>query len=140
MKVIVVGIGNDLRGDDAIGPEFVRRIKGVDKLVSNFPDLSIAEKIKDYDIVFFVDASIDVDKFELVQINIPKLSTFSHNLSIENIFHISKLMYNKSLRGYILKIGGYNFGYTHGLSKCAEENVELATRFFYDFLKSNLNR
>ncbi|MCS6955032.1 MAG: homospermidine synthase, partial [Candidatus Calescibacterium sp.] len=60
MKVIVVGIGNDLRGDDGIGPEFIRRIKGVDKLVSNFPDLSIAEKIKDYDIVFFVDASIDV--------------------------------------------------------------------------------
>ncbi|MCX7758962.1 MAG: hydrogenase maturation protease [bacterium] len=140
MKVIVVGIGNDLRGDDGIGPEFIRRIKGVDKLVSNFPDLSIAEKIKDYDIVFFVDASIDVDKFEILQINTPKLSTLSHDLSIENIFHISKSMYNNSLRGYILKIRGYNFGYTHEISKYAEENIGLAVEFFYNFLKSNLNR
>lgn len=144
MKIVVVGIGNELRGDDGAGPEFVRTLKSVRTLkennihdiISHFPDLSLAELIKDYDVVIFADVSVDSNKVEIEEINQAKTYSLSHHFSIENIFWFCKKVYNHNLKGYILKIPGYDFGYKKAISEEAKRNIEQAIEIFELFIKN----
>lgn len=138
MRIAVIGIGNDLRGDDGVGPEFVRTLKenNIHKIISHFPDLSLAELIKDYDLVIFVDVSINSNKVEIEEINQPKTYTLSHHFSIENVFWVCKKMYNHNLKGYILKIPGYDFGYKKTISQEAKKNMEQAIKILELFIQN----
>ena len=139
-KIVLVGIGNDLRGDDGIGVLFVKDFKSpkVDKVITNFLDLDIAEKIKNYEIVIFVDASVKEKYFCLREIQeSDNLSSLSHHLSIENVFHFTKKFYNPYIRGYVLEIGAVNFGFENSLSKIAKKNMVKAKNFLKTFIDNN---
>ncbi len=139
-KIVLVGIGNDLRGDDGIGVLFVKNFKSpkVDKIITNFLDLDIAEKIKNYEIVIFVDASVKEKYFCLREIQESgNLSSLSHHLSIENVFHFTKKFYNPYIRGYVLEIGAVNFGFENSLSKIAKKNMVKAKNFLRTFIDNN---
>ncbi len=60
MSVLVVGIGNRSRGDDAVGPEVAERVAalgvpGVEVVVNDEP-LTLVEHLTDHDEVVVVDA------------------------------------------------------------------------------------
>lgn len=143
IKVIVIGIGNDLRGDDGIGKEFIQNFnfEDVDKFYVPFLDIDIVEKVKEYDIVIFVDASVKEDSFKLSKIEKDKSkSVFSHYLSYKDVIALVNNFYNPNTCGYILEIGGQDFDYKNCLSNKAKDNVQKALKFLKRFLKDVLNK
>ncbi|MFN4220403.1 MAG: hydrogenase maturation protease [bacterium] len=136
-KIILIGVGNDLRGDDGIGKEFIQRfnLEGIDKFYVPFLDIDIAEKLKEYDVVIFVDASIKEDNFKLSKIEEDKtMFTFSHYPSYKDLITLVKQFYNPNVCGYILEIGGKDFDYKSHLSNKAKNNIQKAQKFLEKFL------
>jgi len=60
MRVLVLGLGNDLLGDDAVGLIVVRKLKGeisgVDFKESNAMGIKLIDDLLGYDIVFIIDS------------------------------------------------------------------------------------
>ncbi|MCS7213882.1 MAG: hydrogenase maturation protease [Candidatus Calescibacterium sp.] len=138
-KILLVGVGNELRKDDALGPEFVRRFdnKNLDKLCLDFPDIQIAEKIAQYDVVIFVDASTSADECVIYELSEKSVSgALSHGISCKDIFSFAKAMYNPKLVGFLIEIRGYDFDYGNQISQEAERNLKRA----YELLKDLLAR
>lgn len=136
-KILLIGIGNELRKDDALGPEFVRRFddQNLDKLCIDFPDIQIAEKIAQYDIVIFVDASTSADDCAIYELSEKSVSgALSHGISCKDIFSFTKTMYNPKLLGFLIEIRGYNFDYGCEISRDAERNLKRAQELLKDLL------
>ncbi len=106
-KILLVGIGNDLRGDDALGYYLIKNfdikifkkqfLKNknlvINKYITRYLDYDIAEKIIKYDIVIFADASINTKSVFVYKINLDKINTtnhLSHHLNIENVLLYAK--------------------------------------------------
>jgi len=97
-SVLIVGIGNEIRSDDAFGPELIKRISGKIKAqcldASTSPENYIGKIVKlKPDVILFVD-SVSMDEkpgvVKLISIDkIPQYGFSTHNMSpklmIDNI-------------------------------------------------------
>ncbi len=123
---LIIGYGNPLRGDDALGHYAVQRLSElVDnetvKLISCHqltPELA-AEASK-YDKVIFIDASIGekegvltVTRLDHTQLPKPAIS---HQLEPESVLAYSSTLYGKTPDAYLVTITAGSFGYMEGLS------------------------
>lgn len=135
-RVLLVGIGNELRNDDGLGPEFVKNFQrdGVEKLYVPFPDIDLAERIAHYDVVIFVDASLLAEKFEITEISEKSSRTFSHHISPADILLLARKLHNPRIRGYILHIRGYDFGFGSAISFQAMQNMKEAQEHLKRFI------
>lgn len=134
--ILLVGVGNELRADDGLGIKFVEDFKydQIEKIVINYPDFDLIDKIVKFDMVIFVDASLDVECFSFEKMeSVEKLSSFSHHISLKNIFSLAKY-YNSNLEGYILKIRGYDFSWKNELSPECIKNMNKAIEFLKNFI------
>ena len=137
-KVLIIGIGNCGRADDALGWAFIDRIK--ENLPGNFDceykyqlQVEDAELILHYDVVYFVDAHKEqLDKGFKCSEGYPKAThSFStHELDPSTVLHLTRDIYNKLPKSYILGISGLDFELKIGLSEQAKENLNNALDFF----------
>lgn len=98
-------------------------------------DFDIIERISNYDIVIFVDASVRVKDFELTRVcDMPKSNTFSHYPSYKNIIEFIKKNYNPDMDAYVLEIEGKNFDFYQEISEHAKKNVKKAQKFLKKFI------
>lgn len=149
-KILIYGIGNLARQDDALGILFVEKIKAwAEKYDYNFIDtdcnyqlnIEDAVQIVNYDTVIFVDASIDkrVKDFllESVDLSDAKLTFSTHSASPNFIVFLCKQMFNVLPVSYILHIKGYSFEFAEKISTEAEENLQKAVQFFTKWIEKN---
>jgi len=90
MYSVIVGVGNPLLGDDAVGLEVAKRLKGVveaDVKLAIAGGLELAEMIAEYDLAIIIDAfkgkgikEIDVDDYEE--------SVANHDISFPSAYRI----------------------------------------------------
>ena len=90
MYSVIVGVGNPLLGDDAVGLEVGKRLKGnvnADVKLAIAGGLELAEMIADYDLAIIIDAfkgkgikEIDVDDYEE--------SVANHDISFPSAYRI----------------------------------------------------
>ena len=90
MYSVVVGVGNPLLGDDAVGLEVAKRLKGnvnADVKLAIAGGLELAEMIAEYDLAIIIDAfkgkgikEIDVDDYEE--------SVANHDISFPSAYRI----------------------------------------------------
>ena len=90
MYSVVVGVGNPLLGDDAVGLEIAKRLKGIvnaDVKLAIAGGLELAEMIAEYDLAIIIDAfkgkgikEIDVDDYEE--------SVANHDISFPSAYRI----------------------------------------------------
>lgn len=125
-KICVIGIGNTLRKDDGIA-QFV-----CDKLKENFDgkieivvtqqlDIGWAEKIKNFNTVFFVDASVYDEFFFIKKIEGKELlQTTSHHLNVAALIEFTKKIYHTKTDYYLCGIKGYDFDFGFELSEDAK--------------------
>ena len=138
IKILIIGIGNCGRADDALGWAFIDEIK--DNVPDNYDceykyqlQVEDAELISRYDVVYFVDAHKEqFDKGYTWGEGYPIAShSFStHELDPGTVLYLSKNIYNKLPKSYILGISGVNFELKIGLSDKAKENLSQALEFF----------
>ena len=100
MGRIVVGFGNDLRGEDGFGIEVIEELRKYHlcdtKLISIFqltPELAL--ELKEFDEIIFVDAADSSSDHYALACNLETTqhNTLSHHISIETILGILHTLY-----------------------------------------------
>ena len=138
-KVLVIGYGNTLRGDDAAG------VHAAELIAKRHPEIicvrvhqlvpELAEQIAECDIVFFIDAQKDVTQLNarLVVPSVDADQPRTHYISPESLLALSKLLYQRiPAKAYIVGIPASQFEFSEELSAQTElamhECVELVDR------------
>ncbi|MFZ2655036.1 MAG: hydrogenase maturation protease [Victivallales bacterium] len=145
-QVLIYGIGNPSRQDDALGilfTELMREWVESKKLPNIFFDsnyqlniedaLSISEK----DIVIFVDASREaVEDFNFRRLKgSDKIAFSTHSMDPESVLSLCEDLFEKTPSTYLLTIKGYAWDLDAQLTCGARRNLDSAL----EFMKGNLN-
>lgn len=139
--VLVLGIGNPSRGDDALGPAFVDRLAaepadGVELLTDFQLQIEHAMDLVGRERVVFVDASLAQGVcFERVE---PRADAAAqtHALSPAAVLEVYRQILGPPPEAYVLGIGGESFELGDGLSATAQSNLERALQLFDESLSS----
>ncbi len=136
-RVLVYGYGNPGREDDGLGIEMAKMIQAwIDKhelgcmtTDSNYQlNIEDAEKISEWDIVVFIDASKDEDLHEFICKDVEpsdaKVEFTMHAVSPSYVLHLSEKLFNKSPETHVMAIKGYEWDFKEGLSDSAKLNLE----------------
>jgi hydrogenase maturation protease len=135
--LLVIGYGNELRGDDAAGP---RAAAAVDKLrlirvrvlLRHQLTPELAEELAAAQAVIFVDATLEPAPGVRVlplEANLTPPSqppAITHAASPSGLLALSRELYGRSPSGWIVSIPGQNFDFSELLSPLAETGVKLA--------------
>lgn len=141
-RVLIYGYGNPGREDDGLGNEMVNMIQNwivehkLDCMEtdSNYQlNIEDAEKISEWDIVVFVDASKEEDLHEFicktVEPSDAKVEFTMHAVSPSYVLHLSEKLFDKKPETYIMGIKGYCWDFKEGLSDSAKLNLEQAFQY-----------
>jgi hydrogenase maturation protease len=137
-SIIVIGLGNPLRGDDGIGWYAIDRLTNsmnnsnieFVKCRELLPEIS--EKISKAKYVLFIDAAVDTDNGEIVERqvdpaeNYPSLET--HQLDPAGILSFSKALYGRIPSAVMLTVSVESFEFHEGLSEKGHAGVELLVK------------
>lgn len=133
-NILVIGYGNPARCDDGIGEYVIERLslKKINVDVISLQELGpeLCEDISGYELVFFVDASINQSEDFIIKEIIPRYKTpvFSHHISPEMLLAITKELYGVCPKSYLVSIRGYNFDFGFSITKEAKRNSEKAIK------------
>lgn len=136
-KLLILGYGNPGRGDDAIGPLFVKHISRWKlKNMSCLSDMQLQiEHVTDlhaHDEAIVVDADMAcTEPFEFLPIaGFKDESCTSHALTPAGLLYVFQQAYHRDPpTAFLLRIRGYNFELGDVLSKKAASNLNAAVQF-----------
>jgi len=120
---LILGYGNSLRGDDAVGPQLATILGGiaVQQLV---PEL--AERLASEERVIFIDARTDLPPGEVQMMPVDGESASTHWCSPGWLLRLAKEVYGKSPEAILIGIGGESFDLGAPLSEAARQGMEKA--------------
>ena len=123
MRLLIIGYGNPLRGDDGAGPavaELVRQSRPeAEIIISHQMTPEMADAISRADLVVFVDAAAEGAAGEIRRVNVepaPNAPAFSHEATPGALLHMAAVLYGHAARGVLYSIAGANFELGEGLS------------------------
>ena len=144
-KILIVGLGDRLRGDDGLGCFVIRNLKkrnlpkNVD--IEDFGSgvFSLINKFKEYDKIIVVDAIKsggkpgEIYKLELNEIENKKITNL-HEVKIDKIILISQSL---GIKSKIIFIGcePKNLDYKIGLSKEVRDSIPYIINLIIDYIK-----
>jgi hydrogenase maturation protease len=138
-RVLVIGYGNTLRGDDAAG------VHAAELIAKRHPEITcvylhqlvpeLAEQIAEYDLIFFIDAQKNITKPN-ARLASPKSETDqprTHFISPESLLALSQQLYQRlPAEAYVVGIPASQFEFSESLSESTEqamhECVDLVSR------------
>jgi len=134
--VLVIGIGNPSRGDDALGPLCIEGLAALDLPGVDLPtafqlQVEYALDLRERRQVIFVDAAArGPEPYAFVPaIPAEDASYTSHELSPGAVLHAYRRLYGEPPEAWVLGIRGYGFGLGEGVSPQAASNLEAAEGF-----------
>lgn len=138
-KVLIYGYGNPGRQDDALANELVQLMEhwiGEQQLLnvdvdSNYQlNIEDAELISHYDLVYFVDASIEPDLDDVaiseVQPSDAKVEFTMHAVSPAYVVDLCQKIYHKKPEAYLVHIKGYAWDFMEAMTEEAHHNLQKA--------------
>ncbi len=140
--VLVFGFGNPSRGDDALGPEFVRRLearfpnelaRGELEVLTDYQlQVEHALDLRDRQRVYFVDAGAVGTAVELRPVEAAKDASFTtHLLSPQALLHTFEQVEQRAApRAWLLTIPGEDFELGAPMSASAARHLEEALALF----------
>jgi hydrogenase maturation protease len=129
MRVLIVGYGNPLRGDDGVGPEAARRLscKIHDPEAEILTELQLkpelAESMSRAEIAIFIDARTDAQPGEIrIEEVVPSgpEPAFTHEFAPPLLLKTAQVLYNRTPRTFLVSVGGENFELSEGLSEAVQ--------------------
>lgn len=141
-RALVIGYGNSSRRDDGVGHYMVEKIKcltggKVDTLALHQLGPELAETIKDYNLVIFVDAhsgeyteGLRVTPVEAVY----RPSAFTHFMSPGSLLALAKGLYQKEPRAFTVSVRGHNFDFGTELSEETRKYADSAVNRIIDMI------
>ena len=142
---MLYGYGNPGRKDDGLGPILVELVEKwiIEKEIKNISvdsnyqlNIEDAYTIRDYDIVIFIDASIEeIDDFIVTRVEpSEKVNYTMHSVSPSFVLDLCNKIYNYYPDTFLVHIKGYEFQLQEGLTNKARENLESALTFIKNLL------
>ena len=148
-RTLVAGFGNLFRRDDGLGPAVVNALRarlGRERLApldDGFDDLGhpvdtvvlhqlvpeLAETVKDYDLLVFVDAHVGNLPEDMREERISvayQAPLVSHQFRPSTVLALAQQMYGHAPDAVLLSLRGYDFDYGEGLSPEAQLLVDPA--------------
>lgn len=137
-KIVLVGFGNEFRRDDGLGIKLLYLIdEKIPKIKIQELSVDLIDEIKNFEIVIFIDASIEGENINFRKIEKEKKFSFlTHHMSPEELLIWAENINKKNYEFYLLSIKGYDFDFGEGLSDKANENLLKAKDFLQNFLTS----
>jgi len=140
-KLLLFGYGNPGRGDDALGPELVSRIKemrfaGVECQYDMQLQVEHVTDLHGCDRVLFIDADMScAEPYDYSGIGAAKDDSYtSHAMSPTALLYAFRQVYRKDApRAFLLRIRGYGFELGDPLSDKATDNLEAAKQHVVEF-------
>jgi hydrogenase maturation protease len=137
LKILIYGYGNPGRRDDGLGPACVhlisqwlgeQAIKNVNTDSNYQLNIEDAYSIRDYDMVIFIDASIEeLPGYELIRVTpSEEVSYTMHAMHPSFVLDLCRKLYGRSPEVLLMKIKGYDFQLEEGLSDKASANLRKA--------------
>lgn len=125
-RVLIIGYGNPLRGDDGVGLEAAKRLRAdvsddaVEILAVHQLTPELAEPVSDSALVIFIDASRDGEpgrwKSEEITPDAPSPGTASHHLTPASLLAYARTIFGGQPRAVVFSIAGESFDLTESLS------------------------
>jgi len=146
-NILIYGYGNPGREDDGLGIAFAEKleswanensIKNI-SFDSNYQlNIEDAEKVSQYDLVIFADASTeDIPDFCISLLDGTKNVSFTtHAASPGYVVYLCQDLFQKDPKAYLLHLKGYQWEFKEGLTTEAESNLEKALAFFIPILEN----
>ena len=143
-SLLVIGVGNPLRGDDGVGLVLVRRLQAhfgsrLSTLEMMAPDVAWAERIAACRELLVIDAAADAAAapFGLVDVAaasspLPAGGWVSHRFDWPAILTLARQVYGRAPRTRLLAVCGVDFGIRESLSAACRQNAEAAFAFLVD--------
>ncbi|MFM8914357.1 MAG: hydrogenase maturation protease [Flammeovirgaceae bacterium] len=136
-QLLVIGIGNDSRGDDGLGWRFLNHFEStradIEWIYRYQLQIEDAELISSYQHVVFVDATRERPSggfsFEPCRPE-GEVSFSSHRQSPGAVFQLAQELFQSDVSGHVLAIAGHQWDLGQGLSEAAQSNLKKATQFF----------
>lgn len=132
MSTILVGCGNTLRGDDAIGIRAVeaftasQKLNGVDTLTCHQYTPELAAELARYERVLFIDAQTPACKpanfpgkiclMDVEPVERPNRNGISHHLDVSDLLNLTKVLFGQAPRATLLTVEAANFNLSEHLS------------------------
>lgn len=127
MKILVIGYGNPVRGDDAVGLWVVERLSGhggIEAVVAWPFKPELIFKIAEADLVVFVDADARSGPVRWRKLKpSPKPAALSHVPPPEELLAWAKVV-GKAPEAWLVTIPGSDFSLGHGISPRTREAAE----------------
>lgn len=133
-NILVIGYGNDLRSDDAVGKIASKTIASwqlpnVDTLTLHQLTPELAEQIAQFDRVIFIDAypaseddSVRVEPLELTATN----TIVNHISNPRSLLTLVRDVYSRSPQAWLVTIPAVNFELGEEISLVAQRGIKLA--------------
>ncbi|MFA5082481.1 MAG: hydrogenase maturation protease [Hydrogenophilaceae bacterium] len=133
--ILIIGIGNPSRGDDALGPLMIERLEtlnlaGVELLTDFQLQVEYALDLQGRRRVIFVDAAVNgPEPFSFEPVGPEQDTSYSsHELSPAAVLHTCEKLYGPPPEARILAIRGYRFDLGAPPSPAALANLDAACR------------
>jgi hydrogenase maturation protease len=132
-STVVIGYGNTLRGDDAIGPWVAgalaaRHLPDVLALAVAQLTPELAEQLAQARTAFFIDAQVDafcaIEQTRLYAAETNSHGT--HQCSPRQLLELAQLLYGQAPEAWMLRVSGEDFGLRESLSPGGLRNAEQA--------------
>ena len=140
---MVIGIGNDLRGDDGIGPHVVNAVRprsDVETVTIHQLVPELAQRIHSARRALFVDASLDRECVSLGPIEPSEHRGLGHACTPAALLGWTKLAYARVPESWLLQIPGTSFRLGEPLSVFAKSHIPDAMERIEEWLNSGSRR
>ena len=132
---LVIGYGNELRGDDAVGPHVARRVADwrrpeVDGLIVQQLTPELAPALRDADVVIFVDACIEGTACEvcLRRLEAGPGGGMGHTSDPRWLLALTEAAFGRRPEAWMVTIPAADFGLGCRLSATARAGMSIALR------------
>lgn len=133
--ILIIGIGNESRGDDALAPLLLRQLQAeTSPQIELIEDYQLqVEHVTDLvgrDAVLFIDADVSCDApFHFSRIEAGHDQSYtSHAMTPFALLHAFKQVYGTDAPPcFLMRVRGYGFELGDGLSNGAQANLKSAT-------------
>jgi hydrogenase maturation protease len=134
-KVLIIGYGSPIRGDDAIGPLVADRLQnevlpdGVDVISRHILTAELVADLVEHDRVVFLDAAVDGPPGEIrcrqLGPDAGAMSTMAHFLDPRELLAWCETLYGEVPETFLVSVCGASFEYSsYSLSSSAEAAIE----------------
>lgn len=147
-RLLFYGIGNVGRQDDGLGIRLLETLEGLEQLPANVAlqsnyqlNVEDALEISEFDVVIFVDATIEAKAqapFQLRRIEPSAEIAFStHAMTMEHILALADQFYGATPKAFVLTMPGYSWEIADELTTPAQANLEQTSAMLTEWLRMN---